>query len=177
MLKGNELVASFDKYLQLTFIFVNSKSVIMEKLMLIEQCALLLTKWAKSSTPTEIWTRVAGFKVQSANHYTIGAYVLTPSAMSLLRWTSGGQQPWVSRGRYGKENMVQNQSFTILITLFKQFLIIKMKQNQFNKFNIIKTDSFSAEVLLKLSNDIVNLKTLSDKASSTLKKLLAVFVD
>ena len=54
MLKGNELVASFDKYLQLTFIFVNSKSVIMEKLMLIEQCALLLTKWAKSSTPTEI---------------------------------------------------------------------------------------------------------------------------
>ena len=85
MRSENELVASFDKYLQLTFIFVNSKSVIMEKLMLIEQCALLLTKWAKSSTPTEIWTRVAGFKVQSANHYTIGAYVLTPSAMSLLR--------------------------------------------------------------------------------------------
>ena len=52
-----------------------------------------------------------------------------------------------------------------------------MKQNQFNKFNIIKTDSFSNEVLLKLSNDIVNLKTLSDKASSTLKKLMSVFVD
>ena len=52
-----------------------------------------------------------------------------------------------------------------------------MKQNQFNKFNIIKTDSFSNEVILKLSNDIVNLKTLSDKASSTLKKLMAVFVD
>ena len=52
-----------------------------------------------------------------------------------------------------------------------------MKQNQFNKFNTIKTDSFSNEVLLKLSNDIINLKTLSDKASSTLKKLMAVFVD
>ena len=22
--------------------------------------------------PTEIWTRIAGFKVQSANHYTVG---------------------------------------------------------------------------------------------------------
>ncbi len=22
--------------------------------------------------PTEIWTRIAGFKVQSANHYTMG---------------------------------------------------------------------------------------------------------
>ena len=52
-----------------------------------------------------------------------------------------------------------------------------MKQNQFNKFNTIKTDSFSNEVLLKLSNDIVNLKKLSDKASSTLKKVMAVFVD
>ena len=52
-----------------------------------------------------------------------------------------------------------------------------MKQNQFNKFNTIKTDSFSNEILLKLSNDIVNLKTLSDKASSTLKKLMSVFVD
>ena len=52
-----------------------------------------------------------------------------------------------------------------------------MKQNQFNKFNTIKTGSFSNEILLKLSNDIVNLKTLSDKASSTLKKLMAVFVD
>ena len=52
-----------------------------------------------------------------------------------------------------------------------------MKQNQFNKFNTIKTDSFSNEILLKLSNDIVNLKTLSDKASTTLKKLMAVFVD
>ena len=26
--------------------------------------------------PTEIWTRIAGFKVQSANHYTIGPYFL-----------------------------------------------------------------------------------------------------
>ena len=24
--------------------------------------------------PTEIWTRIAGFKVQSANHYTMGPY-------------------------------------------------------------------------------------------------------
>ena len=26
----------------------------------------------KKSGPTEIWTRIAGFRVQSANHYTIG---------------------------------------------------------------------------------------------------------
>ena len=28
----------------------------------------------KSRGPTEIWTRIAGFKVQSANHYTMGPY-------------------------------------------------------------------------------------------------------
>ena len=39
---------------------------------------------SKNNTPTEIWTRVAGFKVQSANHYTIGALLLTPSRMLLL---------------------------------------------------------------------------------------------
>ena len=26
----------------------------------------------KNEGPTEIWTRIAGFKVQSANHYTMG---------------------------------------------------------------------------------------------------------
>ena len=26
----------------------------------------------KNLGPTEIWTRIAGFKVQSANHYTMG---------------------------------------------------------------------------------------------------------
>ena len=26
--------------------------------------------------PTEIWTRIAGFKVQSANHYTMGPFLL-----------------------------------------------------------------------------------------------------
>ena len=26
--------------------------------------------------PTEIWTRIAGFKVQSANHYTMGPSLL-----------------------------------------------------------------------------------------------------
>ena len=31
-------------------------------------------KWSKITNlgPTEIWTRVAGFKVQNANHYTMG---------------------------------------------------------------------------------------------------------
>ena len=29
----------------------------------------------KSIGPTEIWTRIAGFKVQSANHYTMGPYI------------------------------------------------------------------------------------------------------
>ena len=26
--------------------------------------------------PTEIWTRIAGFKVRSANHYTIGPLLI-----------------------------------------------------------------------------------------------------
>ena len=46
-----------------------------------------------------------------------------------------------------------------------------------NKLNVIRTDSFSNEVLQKLNNDLINLKTLSDKAQSTLKKLMSVFVD
>ena len=32
---------------------------------------MLILKGAKMLGPTEIWTRIAGFKVQSANHYTI----------------------------------------------------------------------------------------------------------
>ena len=30
----------------------------------------------KKTGPTEIWTRIAGFKVQSANHYTMGPNIL-----------------------------------------------------------------------------------------------------
>ena len=29
----------------------------------------------ENAGPTEIWTRIAGFKVQSANHYTMGPYL------------------------------------------------------------------------------------------------------
>ena len=32
-------------------------------------------KKEKKEGPTEIWTRIAGFKVQSANHYTMGPLV------------------------------------------------------------------------------------------------------
>ena len=35
----------------------------------------LVKKWKnenKKEGPTEIWTRIAGFRVQSANHYTMG---------------------------------------------------------------------------------------------------------
>ena len=35
-----------------------------------------LEKIQKGEGPTEIWTRIAGFKVQSANHYTIGPYFI-----------------------------------------------------------------------------------------------------
>ena len=35
-------------------------------------------KDVENSGPTEIRTRIAGFKVQSANHYTIGPDVLEP---------------------------------------------------------------------------------------------------
>ena len=47
---------------------------------------------------TEIWTRIAGFKVQSANHYTIEPYLLFHGIK--LKWTkyvhgeSNGYQFW-----------------------------------------------------------------------------------
>ena len=31
--------------------------------------------------PTEIWTRIAGFKVQSANHYTMGPCLVLRAAI------------------------------------------------------------------------------------------------
>ena len=31
-----------------------------------------IKEMGKAEGPTEIWTRIAGFKVQSANHYTMG---------------------------------------------------------------------------------------------------------
>ena len=41
-----------------------------------------------------------------------------------------------------------------------------MSQNKFNKFKVIKNDSFSGELIHKLlyNNDYVNLKTLSNNA-------------
>ena len=39
--------------------------------------AMLSTqKYGKIEGPTEIWTRIAGFKVQSANHYTMGPAII-----------------------------------------------------------------------------------------------------
>ena len=43
-----------------------------------------LEKRQKGEGPTEIWTRIAGFKVQSANHYTIGPYVLAEGPQQIL---------------------------------------------------------------------------------------------
>ena len=48
---------------------------------------------------TEIWTRIAGFKVQSANHYTIEPYIMhvgmkLKSSVSELHGESEGQQFW-----------------------------------------------------------------------------------
>ena len=37
----------------------------------------------KKKGPTEIWTRIVGFKVQSANHYTMGPHIDT----TLLKMT------------------------------------------------------------------------------------------
>ena len=38
----------------------------------IRSCKKLFDVISKNEGPTEIWTRIAGFKVQSANHYTMG---------------------------------------------------------------------------------------------------------
>ena len=42
--------------------------------------------------PTEIWTRIAGFKVQSANHYTMGPCVTCDSASMVYKSGTQGQQ-------------------------------------------------------------------------------------
>ena len=36
---------------------------------------VIYIKNEKKQGPTEIWTRIAGFKVQSANHYTMGPFL------------------------------------------------------------------------------------------------------
>ena len=42
--------------------------------------------------PTEIWTRIAGFKVQSANHYTMGPCVTCDFASMVYKSGTQGQQ-------------------------------------------------------------------------------------
>ena len=52
----------------------------------------------KVTGPTEIWTRIAGFRVQSANHYTMG-----PSNIEAASEGSGGSNttcyPWCGRNK------------------------------------------------------------------------------
>ena len=43
---------------------------------------LVLTKHERG--PTEIWTRIAGFKVQSANHYTMGPRLSKETSIKIL---------------------------------------------------------------------------------------------
>ena len=42
-----------------------------------KRLARIEEKEKKVAGPTEIWTRIAGFRVQSANHYTMGPYSLS----------------------------------------------------------------------------------------------------
>ena len=64
--------------------FLNKKTICLEDFF----CSIVIIAWnlnweetisirEKRLGPTEIWTRIAGFRVQSANHYTIGPQVLT----------------------------------------------------------------------------------------------------
>jgi hypothetical protein len=41
--------------------------------------------------PTEIWTRIAGFKVQSANHYTMGPFLFKTNLSTLFQLPILGQ--------------------------------------------------------------------------------------
>ena len=40
-------------------------------------------KHTSPTGPTEIWTRIAGFKVQSANHYTMGPVLILHSTKQI----------------------------------------------------------------------------------------------
>ena len=53
---------------------------------LVKRWYIMATKlrWQQNSGPTEIRTRIAGFKVQSANHYTIGPTQI----VVILKYTS-----------------------------------------------------------------------------------------
>ena len=53
------------------------------------------------SGSTEIWTRIAGFKVQSANHYTMGPCVTCDFA--LIVYKSGAQGQW-KKIKHGKQS-------------------------------------------------------------------------
>ena len=61
----------------------HSEWIFLSLLALFLRCLEIITyifHWEKNMIyfelgPTEIWTRIAGFKVQSANHYTIGPLI------------------------------------------------------------------------------------------------------
>ena len=49
---------------------------------------ILKNRRKKKAGPTEIWTRIAGFKVQSANHYTMGPNLLKHEFLRFLNSSS-----------------------------------------------------------------------------------------
>ena len=50
--------------------------------------------WKKTSGPAEIWTRIAGFRVQSANHYTTGPFVLLVSEFNCIKQQVTNFRQW-----------------------------------------------------------------------------------
>ena len=49
--------------------------------------------------PTEIWTRIAGFRVQSANHYTMGPWPIV--LLRKLKCAHDGAESWQKEGSSG----------------------------------------------------------------------------
>ena len=53
-------------------------------------------KERKVKGPTETWTRIAGFKVQSANHYTMGPWTMVGTCYVQVLWENSGKLPWLT---------------------------------------------------------------------------------
>ena len=81
----------------------------------------------KKSGPTEIWTRIAGFRVQSANHYTIGpntqllipVNIITLTLSQLSKTFSTSSERYKSTLKnYGTSDGVQIMQVWILVVAF-----------------------------------------------------------
>ena len=76
--------------------------------------------------PTEIWTRIAGFKVQSANHYTMGPCVTCDFAFMVYK--SGSQGQW-KEFIYTKMRMILHIFLQLCKCLILRMILCSISSN------------------------------------------------